>query len=436
MKFFIFFILKILAKRILKKYQPEIIGVTGSFGKSSATEAIHCVLKNKFNTRKSILGYNTELGLPLTVIGCFSGEKSPIKWFLIFAKGLKLIFFRDKNYPKILILEMGANKPGDIEYLIKIASLKIGIITDVGPTHLETFFSLENIIKEKQKIIGQLPCDGWAILNKDNKIVDKMRKKTEAQILTFGFDEESDLRASELMLDYELGDCKSSDLVGYPSCQRTKIKGINFKIKYQGNVVPVFLTDILGEVSAYSVLIAAAVGIIYKINLVEITEALREYKSPPGRMNLIKGIKETLLIDGTYNASPKTVGVSLEILSRLPCIGQKWAVLGDMLELGEVAQSEHKKIGKKIVEGEIDILVTLGKQSKEIAVGAKEKGMLEDKIFSFDNIDEAKKFIQNKMRQGDILLIKGSNGMEMWKIVKEIIAEPLRAEELIILKKV
>jgi len=416
MKSIVLKILQILAKRALKKYQPEIIGITGSFGKTSAKEAIFCVLKNKFKARKSIKSYNNEFGLPLTILGCFSGEKSPLKWLNIFLSGLKLIFFRDKNYPQILILEMGADKPNDIEYLIKIASCKIAVITDIGATHLETFGSMENLIKEKQKIIEHLPCDGWAILNKDNEIVEKMKKKTEARILSFGFSEEAEIRSSELMLDYELD----------------KIKGINFKIKHQGNVVPVFLTGVVGYVSIYAVLVAVAIGTIYKMNLIEISEALKEYKSPPGRMNLIKGVKDTLLIDGTYNASPKTVEASLEILSKLPCKERKWAVLGDMLALGKFTDEEHQKIGKKVVDYKIDVLVVLGERAREIASIAEKNGMSKDKIFSFDHIDEAGLFIQNRMQQGDILLIKGSHAMHMEKIVKEIMAEPLRDRELII----
>ncbi|PKL72543.1 hypothetical protein CVV26_00840 [Candidatus Kuenenbacteria bacterium HGW-Kuenenbacteria-1] len=428
MKYLVQKILKILAKKILAKYKPEIIGITGSFGKTSTKEAVFCVLKNQFKVRKSIGSYNNELGVPLTILGCSSAGKSPLKWFNIFIKGLKLIFFKDENYPQILILEMGANKPNDIGYLIKIAPCKIGIITDIGLTHLETFGSLENIIKEKQSIIKQLPPNGWAILNADSKIIKKIKKKTEAQILSFGFSEEADLRSSELILNYKLENNESLNLKD----QIAKIKGINFKINYQGNVVPVFLMDVIGEVSVYAALSATAVGIIYKMNLIEISEALREYKSPPGRMNLIKGIKETLLIDGTYNASPKTIEISLEILSRLPCVGQKWAILGNMLELGKFSKEEHKKIGKKIIDNKIDILITLGEQAREIAISAKENGMSNDKIFSFDFPDEAGKFIQNRMEQGDILLIKGSQGMRMEKIVKEIMAEPLRAKELLV----
>ncbi|MEK7166970.1 MAG: UDP-N-acetylmuramoyl-tripeptide--D-alanyl-D-alanine ligase [Patescibacteria group bacterium] len=428
-------ILKIFAKQVIKKYKPEIIGITGSFGKTSAKEAIFCVLKNKFKVRRSSQSYNNEFGLPLTILGCSSGKKSFLKWIAIFIKGLKLIFFKDQNYPQILILEMGADKPNDIDYLIKIAPCKIGVITDIGEVHLEKFLSLENIIKEKQKIIQHLPWDGWAILNQDNKIIEKLKKKTEAKILSFGFSKEAELKASEILLDYELGDSKSADLIGHPNCERTKIKGINFKISYQGNVVPIFLTNVVGEASVYSALIAAAIGIIYKMNLIEILEALKEYKSPPGRMNLIKGIKETLIIDGTYNASPKTVEMSLEILSRLPCLRRRWAILGDMLELGKFSEQEHKKIGKKIMESKIDVLVTLGERAQKIAFGAKENGMPEDKIFSFNDIKEAGILIQNEIKQGDIILIKGSRAMKMEKIVKEIIAEPLKAKELIICKE-
>ena len=161
--------LKIAARLVLHKYKPEVIGITGSVGKTSAKEAIYTVLESKFNVRKNIKNYNNEIGLPLTVIGVESPGKNPIGWFNVGLKVLRLMLIRDKNYPKILILEMGIDRPGDMDYLCNIIQPRIGVVTNISQSHLEYFESLAQIQKEKSKLIKQLPKGGWAVLSSDNE---------------------------------------------------------------------------------------------------------------------------------------------------------------------------------------------------------------------------------------------------------------------------
>ncbi|MCX6796207.1 MAG: Mur ligase family protein, partial [Candidatus Falkowbacteria bacterium] len=153
MKIIVQKILKHLAKAILKKYQPLVIGITGSVGKTSAKEAIYAVLASQKKTRRNVKNYNNEIGLPLTIIGAESGGRSIADWLKVFRRALKLICVKDENYPEILVLEMGADRPGDLDYLNSIVCCKIGVITLIGPVHLEYFGSIEQIQKEKGKLI-------------------------------------------------------------------------------------------------------------------------------------------------------------------------------------------------------------------------------------------------------------------------------------------
>ncbi len=411
-------ILYVLAKSTLKKYKPDVIGITGSMGKTSTKEAIFAVLSSKFRVRQNLKNYNNELGVPLSILGSESGFKSVFKWLGVFFHGLKLILFRNRNYPQILVLEMGADHPGDIKYLTDLASCKVGVVTGIGPAHLEFFESIDKIIKEKRVIVTHLKPDGYAVLNHDCEETYSMREKTRAKVLTYGFSDQADVRALE------------DGVIG----EGVLIEGINFKLSYKGSTVPIFIPGVLGSQHIYAALGGAAVGLIYGLNLVEIAESLKKYKPPKGRMNLVPGIKNTLIIDDTYNASPIPTEKSLEVLQaiRLPEKNQKFVALGDMLELGSFSEEGHKRVGQKVAECKIDYLITVGEKSRDIARGAERAGMVQDRIFSFSEPEEAGRFIQNKIQQGDVVLVKGSQGMRMEKVVKELMAEPLRACELLV----
>lgn len=422
MKKILQFILKILARLILWKYKPVIVAVTGSIGKTSTKEAIYAILKNHFGenqVRRNERNYNNEIGVPLTIFGLETGGKSIATWFFRFIKIFLMLVFREK-YPKILIVEMGADRPGDIKYLTKFVKAKVGIITAIGevPVHVEFFESPQALALEKKKLIDSLESDGVAVLNCDDDIVRQMGENIRAKVLTYGFNERADVRAT----NYEV---KTTDL------DEEGIFGfVTFKLNYKGSAVPAKLFNVLGEHQTYSALAAAAVGIIFNLNLIEISEGLRTYKSLLGRMKLIKGIKNTLIIDDSYNAAPLSTLAALETLEKLEG-KRKIAVLGDMLEIGKYAPEVHEQIGRKTAEV-ANLLFAVGERAKFIAEGAKAKGMEKDKIFEFCTSDEAGKLLQDKLEEGDIILIKGSRAMKMEKIVKEIMAEPERAKELLV----
>ena len=411
--------LKIAAKIILAKYKPKVIGITGSIGKTSAKEAVYAVLKDKFNVKRSVKNYNNEIGLPLTVIGVDSPGRSLIGWILVFLKASKLIFFKDKNYPKVLILEMGVDHPGDMDYLLKIVKPDIGIITFVGSVHLEYFASKEKLRQEKTKLIKNIKKFGYAIINYDNEDSRKSINESRAKVITYGLDEKANLRAREIRFSFE-------------KISENFLQGINFKIIYDGAATPVLLPNILGVNAVYAALAGVSAGIALGMNMVEISQSLRNFVSPKGRTSIIKGIKNTIIIDDTYKSEPQSAIAALEILKRIPAKNRKIAVLGDMLELGKYSEKGHREVGKYLFKARIDKLILVGERSRDIGRGAVAAGMLKDNIFHFPKSDDAKIFVQDRLREGDLILIKGSQGVRMEKIVKEIMAEPLRAEELLV----
>ncbi|MFA6918545.1 MAG: Mur ligase family protein [Patescibacteria group bacterium] len=410
-------ILKTFAKSVLKKYQPDIIGVTGSVGKTSTKEAIYAVLSSNFNVRRNIKNYNNEIGLPLSIIGANSGGRSPLSWLGVFIKAIGLIIVKNPNYPKILILEMAVDHPGDMKYLTELAPCKIGVVTNVSTVHLEHFKSIEKIAKEKAVLLSHLDKNGWGVLNADNEYVAGMDKYVKGRIMTYGFDQGADVTAQE---------------VNISQGNEGDTRGLSFKLSYEGSTVPILLPHILGEHLIYSALAASAIGLIYKMNLVDIAQNLMHFSAPKGRMNIVNGIKGTIIIDDSYNASPESMIGAINALGKIKTKHEKYVVLGDMLELGEFTEEGHKKVAKALAMSEVDYLITVGERARIIAGEAIRLKMPKDKVFSFSKNLEAGKFVQKRIRQGDYILIKGSQGARMEKVVKEIMAEPLRAKELLV----
>ena len=413
-------ILRILAKIALKKYKPIVIAITGSVGKTSTKETIYSVLKSHFGekkVRRNYRNYNNELGVPLTIFNLETAGKSILRWIPKFIKMFWMIIFR-VSYPDFLVLEMGADKPNDIKYLTDFVAHKVGVVTAVGeiPVHVEFFSSPEKVAEEKETLIKRLPKDGVAILNYDDERVKKMASATEAKILTYGLNEKADIKATNYDLKILSNGENTSEL--------------NFKLDFKGSSVPAKLINVLGVQHLYSALAAAAVGIVFNLNLVEISEAIKEIKPLPGRMHLIKGIKNTLIIDDTYNAAVLSMEAGLESLKTFEN-KRKIAVLGEMLEIGQYSPEAHIKIGKKAAEI-TDLIFAVGNRANFIAEGAIKSGFPQDKIFQFNTSDEAKLVIQKELKENDVVFIKGSRSMKMEKIVKEIMAEPERAERLLV----
>lgn len=414
MKTFLYTILRTLARAILLRHKPDIIGITGSVGKSSTKEAVFAVLKDEYRVRKSEKSFNNEIGLPLTILGSKTPGKSPLGWLACFIKGIFLATIGSPSYPKILILEMGADKRDDITYLLKIIPkelLKIGIITAISPAHLEAFKTIENVLDEKKKLLLGLAPSGWAIINNDDAQAEELKIDVKSKILTYGLNLSADVTAREV---------KFSEA------------GIIFKLSSSASAVPANLPSAIGVHQLYSALAAASVGVAYGLHLVHTSEKLKKLMPLPGRMRLLSGIKQTKIIDDTYNSSPLAAKAAITALSSLASFGAKWAVLGDMLELGKTAEEEHRGLGREIAKAGINYLVAVGELARDIARGARKVGLDKDHIFEFADTKSAGLFIQGRLKKGDLILIKGSQGARLEKITKELMAEPMRAKELLV----
>lgn len=397
------FILKTLARLTLKKYQPTIIGITGSVGKTSTKEAIKIVFQKVKQTRASRGNFNNEIGLPLTILGDFGEIKGKNFWFKVIFCSFKNLIFRTK-YPEILVLEYAAGKPGDITELLKIAKPQIGVATAIGkvPVHVEFYSSPEALTQEEMKLIENLPKSGFAVLNTDDEQIKNLVSKIEAKTISYGF-----LSGAQMRIN------------NFEVFNQNQEIGIIFKLEYAGNVIPVKMKSILGKPAALSIAAASCVGLVFGLNLVEIIENLsKNFSLPPGRMNLLKGVKNSLIIDDTYNASPLSMKAALETLKALPS-QRKIAVLGDMLEIGKYTLEAHEKIGK-IAAGFVDLLFTIGPRAKFIAQGAQKAGFPFENIFSFVRPEQAKKEVASKIGQGDLILIKASRAIGLEKIVEQI----------------
>ncbi|OGZ33910.1 MAG: hypothetical protein A3I88_03575 [Candidatus Portnoybacteria bacterium RIFCSPLOWO2_12_FULL_39_9] len=413
------YLLKILSQIVLWKYRPEIVAVSGSVGKTTAKEAIYTILKAHFRARRNLENYNNEIGVPLAILGLETGGRSIKKWLKIFLKALAVIIFKTE-YPEILVLEMGADKPGDLGYLLSFVPIKIGVITAIGefPVHLEFFPEKDALIEEKSSLVKSLPRKGLAVLNYDDLSVRMMRENISsgAQIISYGFGQGADLK----IMNYEL---KIKNL-------EEKDFGVNFKLENKGSMVPIRLKKCLGKQQAYAAAAAAAVGLNFGLNLVNISAGLEKFRPLPGRTNLIRGIKKTWIIDDTYNASPSSVIAGLEILNQFQP-KRKIAVLGDMLELGEKTEEAHRRVGREAFLT-ADLLLLVGERARFIADEMKKNGFSEEKIFEFDSAEKAGLALQEKLEAGDIILIKGSRAMRMEKIVKEIMAFPEKVSKILV----
>ncbi len=414
--------LKILAKLILARYKPQVVGITGSLGKTSAKEAIGLVLSKNFRVRESIKNYNNEFGLPLTIIGSASAGHSLLGWFKIMFKVWCLLVFKDKNYPEILVLEMGIDKPGDMDYLNSIVKPRMAVLTMIGWSHLENFGTQAKLAAEKKKIFNKLHKGGMAIINFDDEKAREALAEIKHQAITYGILDGADIQATNLIYKFQEADA-AEDLLG-----------INFKIKYKDAYIPVLLPRAISHTAVSAALAGFAVGVAYDLNPVEIAQSLGDFVPPRGRMNLLSGINSSLVIDDTYNAAPQSTLAALEVADQMKLgrTNKKYIVLADMLELGEASEQGHLSVGERVAAMKKTQLLTMGQEALYIGIGAREHGLAEKDMQHFNNHQEIIDYLQDKINAGDLILVKGSQGMRMEKIVAGILAEPDKAGELLV----
>jgi len=317
----------------------------------------------------------------------------------------------EKFKKEFLLFELDTEKIEEFEFFIKRSSLPILVVTHTGDIPPNKDFFAGEIEKntEIRKLARIMPSHGYLVLNFDDETVREIKDYNppiaHSHIFTFGFQEGANFRATDIRLN----------------------TGTNFKINYKGDIVPVWLERLFGKEQIFTALTVAAVGVIFDLNLIEASQALKDYHSLPGKMRLTKGVKNSWILDDSKSATIFSMIEAIEILGKIslpPNFGgesspRKIAVLGDVIGIGKYTIEAHEAIGEKVV-GNTDLLFTFGHRAKFIAQGAQSRGMSLDKIFQFDNIEGGKIQLQNEIKEGDLILVDGSKEMEMGKIVEEI----------------
>lgn len=442
-------ILEAEARAVLKKYKPTIIAVTGSVGKTSTKDAIYSVLQKTGFVRKSDKSFNSEIGVPLTILGLPNGWSNPFIWLQNIAHGLELIFLRSE-YPKTLVIEVGADHPGDIKRVADWLCPDIAVITTVSkvPVHVEFFPSREALLAEKLALARAVKPSGILVLPAFDEEVLAIRTELPNKCYTIGIDTPGDVTASFITTMYS-----SEDDHVHPT-------GVSFKLNHQGNSIPTKLMGVLGVQHIYPMLTAAAVGLARGMSMTAILEAIPGHIPPRGRMNIIRGINNTTLIDDTYNASPDAVKEALIVLASLAISaegvaaghdletttisdavthsksshdrgGRKIAILGDMMELGKYSREEHEKAGE-LAGKSCDMLILVGLRARDMRESAMKAGLKASSIADFSTAAEAAEAMPNVVKPGDIILIKGSQSTRCERITKALLADPEKAEELLV----
>lgn len=358
-----------------RKFDIRVIGITGSVGKSTTKELVAEVLSHRFKTLKNIGNYNNEVGLPLTLLRLTPGYECAV-------------------------LEMGFYKPGEIKQLCDIALPQVGILTNIGTVHAERAGSQADIARGKSELVQALPAspEGTAILNMDDPWIVPMAKQTNARVFFYGENPLADLWADEIVSE--------------------GLNGIRFHLHYLDETYPIH-APVIGQHSIHTVLRAVAAGLVEGMELQEIIQALQNSNSQL-RLVTVHTQQGALLLDDTYNASPESTLAALNLLNDLP--GRKIAVLGGMYELGMYEKSGHQLVGSRAAEV-ANQLITLGEHARMISTAAIQAGLPSASVSNFDEPGEVINLLRSSLNKGDVVLVKGSHGLRMDRIVQALEVE-------------
>ncbi|MEW5988209.1 MAG: UDP-N-acetylmuramoyl-tripeptide--D-alanyl-D-alanine ligase [Chloroflexota bacterium] len=364
--------LQSLAKAWRARFRVRVVGVTGSIGKTTTKELIHSVLSQRYRTLKSAGNQNNEIGLPLTLLNLRPEHQR-------------------------VVLEMGMYAGGEICLLCEVARPQVGVVTNVGPVHLERLGTMEAIVAAKQELVEALPPapDGVAILNKDDALVMGMAAHTQARVFTYGLDSQADLWADNV---------KSMGL-----------SGIRLSL-HHGQQALSLRVPLLGLHSVHTVLRAAAVGLAEGLSWEEIVAGLQT-QGDQLRLIVTRGPHGALILDDTYNSSPDSAVAALNLLADLE--GRRIAVLGDMLELGAVEEAGHRLVGRRALDV-AHVLVAVGPRGRLIGEEALAAGMPAERVLWAAEAEAAIPLLHDLIQANDVILVKGSRGARLDRIVEAL----------------
>lgn len=405
--------LRVLAQLTLFVHRPTIIAVTGNIGKTSVKDAVAATLGTTYHIRASDKSFNSEIGVPLTILGEKNQWSNVLGWILVIIRSALRLIVRE-SYPTHLVLEVGADKPGDIRTVTEWVKPHVAILTQFGevPVHIENFNNDRTlVVREKAYLPQALRKGGMFVYYGDDVDTQGIANTIQHTKQTFGFREGNDVHILKTEFLYE----------------DSAVSGMRYSIRAKQGEYSIIKKGFLGNTYAVACAAAIAVGELFDVNK-EVTEkALSAYEPEPGRMRVLKGVKDSVIIDDTYNAAPKAMHHALTTLQGIDVQGKKIAILGDMLELGKHTEKAHKEIGQ-LAASACHTLVTVGLRARFIAQGALLGSMKDEHIFQFEDSRSAGKFVETIIEKNDIVLCKGSQGIRMEKAVEELLFDPREAE--------
>lgn len=359
------------------QFEPLVIGVTGSVGKTTTREMIHAVLSVEHEGIRSRENYNNEIGLPLSLLQL-------------------------EQHHDFGVLEMGACRPGDIRELCDIARPEVGVITGIAPAHLEKFGTLEDIIRTKGELLHALPSRGFAVVNGDCPHARHVADHASCPVIFAGESEACHVRATAVHVEED----------------------------YLSFVVDDYRYEVqaTGRHHLTSALIAVAIGREVGMSADHIAEGLLQFAAPQGRCQ-IRRIGPWTVIDDSYNANPASMRAACDLMSNWQTGHKKIAVVGDMLELGDESAQYHRELGCQIAAADFDCLSTFGEHAGDVIRGAESAGMLPHRLAHCSNFDVLLANLDCWIEPGDVLLVKGSRSMRMERVIDWMRMEAERVED-------
>jgi UDP-N-acetylmuramoyl-tripeptide--D-alanyl-D-alanine ligase len=405
-------VLNYISKKKLAKYRPYVVGITGNLGKTTTKDYIFNVLKSgDIQVRATQKSFNSEFGVPLTILGEDNPWDSVLGWIKIVIKHFLLNYLKE-DYPKVLVLEAGADAPLDIWKITQVVTPNTVVLTAFAenPVHAEFFPNRETHLREKQYLLDALPQNGVLIYNIDDKdILALTETHSTKKKISYG-KHSQDVQLINTFIAYN----KDAAPIGL------KIVFVIDNTQHE-----IVLEGVLGNSHAYAVLAAVATGLTFNIDIKTIVNSFEKLVLPKSRLRILKGKNNSTLLDDTYNASPKAALLALETLKSIKTEGQKIAILGHMAELGEAGAEEHRKVARFAAET-AQRIVLVGRHNDWYLNGLRESKFDPENIFLAKNSEEAIQIITKNINvsEGDILLLKGSQSARIEKVAVTLLKNP------------
>lgn len=405
----------------LKRVNPTVIAITGSVGKTTTKELIAGVLKPNLSVRASQKSQNSLLGLPLSILGLKAPPPGqPFKWISVLFLAWRASVSQER--PEAIVLELGVDHPGEMDQLLRAIKPIIGVVLSVAPAHLDSasgqFSTVAEIAAEKAKLATAIPNSGLLLLNDDDALVRTMAAGARAKVVRFGQRAASAVRATDITLDAT--GTRFTLAIKKGELGQTEAVKRSLKLPW------------LGEHFAVNALSAIAVGLEMGLSLDQIDQALQNLPAVPGRLSVLAGKNDMLILDDTYNANPTSMAAALRTLKALPVSGRKVAVLGNMNELGAYAKEAHNQVGGAVAATEPDFLMTVGERGLWIAEGALASGFPPKNHRHFKTVSDAIREVPRHLKTADTVLIKASqNGMRLERLSKVLLKNPAQANLLV-----